>query len=116
MIASAPSEPVKPTVGAYPKAYKPGDVINDCDACPEMVVVPAGTFGMRDQYGVRFNDNAKSVRTVAIARLFAVGKYEVTFGQWDACVDEAGCNVKPSRYRRSRGGQTPGVLGDLGGC
>lgn len=40
--------PVAPAAGtgAGGDAWTPGDVFRDCDDCPEMVVVPAGTFRM----------------------------------------------------------------------
>ena len=47
----------------------PGDTFRDCPECPEMVVLPGGQFG----------------------RLFAVGVYEVTFGEWSACASDGGC-------------------------
>ena len=41
---------------------------------------------------------------VTIARPFAVGRYEVTFDEWDACVAEGGCNgYKPSDEGWGRG-------------
>ena len=42
----APATHGKPTVGIYPKALKRGDVLRDCDGCPEMVLIPAGRFMM----------------------------------------------------------------------
>ena len=51
------------------RSRKPGDTFRDCPGCPELVVVPGGYFG----------------------RPFAVGVYEVTFGEWDACVVGGGC-------------------------
>ncbi len=44
----APS-PVKPAVGVFPK--RPGEVFRDCADCPEMVVIPAGSFRMGDLSG-----------------------------------------------------------------
>ena len=32
---------------------------------------------------------------VTIARSFAVGRFEVTFAEWDACVAEGGCRHRP---------------------
>src|SRR5262245_7311799 len=55
---------------------RPGRVFRDCpDVCPEMVVVPAGSFMM----GSRERSSEGPQRTVTIARPFAVGKFEVTF-------------------------------------
>jgi formylglycine-generating enzyme required for sulfatase activity len=63
-----------------------------CPACPEMVVAPAGTFTMGSPPSEpgRYTDE-EQVR-VTIARPFAVGKFAVTFDQWDACVADRGCN------------------------
>ena len=54
----------------------------DCSDCPEMAVVPAGPYRMgsqNDQHGV------------TIGAPFAVGRYEVTFAEWDACARDGGC-------------------------
>ena len=80
--APTPS-PAQLFVGVYPKAYNPGDVFKDCEACPEMVVVPTGTFTMGDLQGSGATDE-KPVHTVTIARPFGVGTYEVTQGEWRA--------------------------------
>ena len=65
----------------------------DCDGCPEMAVVPAGSFTMgspSDEKG-RW-DNEGPQHRVRIAKPFAVGRYEVTFAEWNACLAEGGCN------------------------
>ena len=69
---------------------QPGAVIKDCEKCPELVVVPAGAFRMGDLKGGGDADEA-SVRTVTIARPFAVARYETTFAQWDACAAAGAC-------------------------
>ena len=63
-----------------------------CLFCPEMVVVPAGSFTMGSPANEpeRFKDEVQ-VR-VSIAAPFAVGRYAVTFDEWDACVADTGCN------------------------
>ena len=64
------------------RARKPGDKFQDCPGCPEMAVVPGGQFG----------------------RPFAVGVYEVTFGEWDACESGGGCGgYRPSDEGWGRG-------------
>ncbi len=58
-----------------------GKVFKDCDDCPEMVVIPAGSFDMGSNTG---DDNEKPVHHVTIGHAFAMGKTEVTQGQWKA--------------------------------
>lgn len=70
----------------------PGASIKDCPACPELVVIPAGSFqmGTADSESVREDDEGP-VRKVTFAKAFALGKYEVTFDEWEACVAERSC-------------------------
>jgi formylglycine-generating enzyme required for sulfatase activity len=63
-----------------------------CAACPEMVVAPAGTFTMGSPPSEAGHSDAEVQVRVTIARPFAVGKFAVTFDQWDACVADGGCN------------------------
>ncbi|USR39251.1 formylglycine-generating enzyme family protein [Ectopseudomonas hydrolytica] len=57
------------------------DVLTGGGMGPEMVVVPAGQFLMGDGSG-RGNDNERPQRSVAIDKPFAIGRYEVTFADW----------------------------------
>lgn len=82
-----------------PEGFQPGRVFRDCDGCPEMVVVPAGSFTM----GSPATEEGRSEdegpqREVTIGNAFAVGKHEVTFAEWEACVAGGGCtsNRSPS--------------------
>jgi formylglycine-generating enzyme required for sulfatase activity len=77
----------------FAKRYRPGENFKDCDTCPEMVAVPPGTFLMGsppDEKGR--SDGEGPPRRVTIAGAMAVGKYEVTFAEWDACRADGGCN------------------------
>ena len=67
-------------------------LLRDCDECPELVVVPAGEFlmGSPDSERGRFSEEGP-VHRVTIGEPFAVGVYEVTFEEWDACVRGGGC-------------------------
>lgn len=56
-----------------------GETFRDCRECPEMVALPAGTF----QMGETGRRNAVPVHAVALPA-FAIGKYEVTQGEWKA--------------------------------
>lgn len=68
----------------------------DCAECPEMVVVPAGRFMMGSASTEPGHDINEAPRhEVVFARPFAIGKYEVTFDEWDACVADGGCTAVP---------------------
>ena len=71
-----------------------GTTGRECDACPEMVVVPAGRFRMGDLAGGGDRDE-RPVHDVTIDDPFAVGRYKVTFAEWDACVAGGGCRHRP---------------------
>ena len=72
--------------------WEAGAVFRDCAECPEMVVVPAGEFMMGSPPSEEGRGNSEGpVHRVTIAEPFAVGKYEVTFEEWDACVSGGGC-------------------------
>jgi clan AA aspartic protease (TIGR02281 family) len=99
-----PCDGVGTLVGSERRCLKPKDSFRDCPTCPEMAVVPAGTFTMGSPANEpeRFNDEAQ-VR-VSIVAPFAVGKYAVTFDEWEACVAGGGCNgYKPSDQGWGRG-------------
>ena len=82
-----------------------GATFRDClDVCPEMVVVPAGSFMMGSPAGEEGRDADEGPqRKVTIARPFAVGKFEVTFAEWDACVAAGGCKHRPGDQDWGRG-------------
>lgn len=68
-----------------------GETFRDCVECPEMVVIPAGTFVMgspASETGRRALEGPR--RSVSIAA-FAAGKFEVTWEEWNACVAAGGC-------------------------
>ena len=59
---------------------------------PVMVVVPAGTFRMGCLRGSGCDDDELPVREVEIPTRFALSKHEITFADWDACVEAGGCD------------------------
>ena len=75
------------------RELEPGRHFRDCPQCPEMVVVPSGSFRMGSPASEeeRYEDEGP-VHGVTIPEPFAVGVYEVTFQEWDACVSGGGCN------------------------
>lgn len=81
---------------AHAQTLQPGEAFRDCDACPLMKVVPAGIFVMGPPpSGSGHFHNEGIIRTVSIANPFAVGQYEVTVDEWNACVGAGRCNKAP---------------------
>jgi formylglycine-generating enzyme required for sulfatase activity len=72
-------------------APKVGDVLRDIDIGPEMVVVPAGEFVM----GSNDADDERPPHKVSIAKPFVVGRYPITFDEWDAALAAGGVKHKP---------------------
>ena len=70
------------------QSVAPGTIIKDCADCPEMVVIPAGSFEM----GSNESADERPVHRVNVPS-FLIGKTEVTQGQWKAVM---GSN--PSRF------------------
>jgi formylglycine-generating enzyme required for sulfatase activity len=60
-----------------------------------MVAVPAGEFWMGSPDG-QGRDSERPRHKVKIANLFAVGKFEVTWDEWEACVAMRGCDGRPT--------------------
>lgn len=80
-----PPAPVAAAASAEP------EVVRDCPACPEMIILPPGGFIMGDPKGDR---SEKPAHKVSIRQPFAIGKYEVTATQWNDCVESGGCSHK----------------------
>jgi len=72
----------------------PLTAFRDCPECPEMVVLPTGSFMMgSDKATDPDHDPTEAPRhRVEIARTFAVSRFEITFDEWDSCVSQGGCN------------------------
>ena len=109
-----------PLTAAEERALKPKETFKECAECPEMVVVPAGSFMMgsppweegRDSSSASFSTLSwrKEMHShegpqsrVTIARSFAVGKFEVTFTEWDSCQAERWCLSRPDDVGWGRG-------------
>jgi len=102
LAASTQAAPLSPM---QEKALKPKDTFKECANCPEMVVVPPGSFTMASppsEPGHTADEGPQHM--VTIARPFAVGRFEVTFDEWDACAADGGCKgYKPSDEGWGRG-------------
>lgn len=76
----------------------------DCDVCPEMVVIPAGSFEMGSPANEEGREGDEGPQhKVSIPVSFSAGKFEVTFDEWDACVRQLGCDHNPGDQGWGRG-------------
>ena len=77
--------------------YQPGDEFRDSlfggGEGPLMVVIPKGNLLMGSPYSEpeRYGDEGPQVQ-VSISKPFAVGKFEITWDEWNACVADEHCN------------------------
>jgi hypothetical protein len=99
-----------------------GQSFKDCPECPEMVIAPSGSFTMGspdgktlvvplpgklainpyERFAVQLAEPERDAaegpqHDVQIAKPFVVGRFAVTFAEWDACAADGGCG----RYRPS---------------
>ncbi|MGI9435575.1 MAG: SUMF1/EgtB/PvdO family nonheme iron enzyme [Geminicoccaceae bacterium] len=63
-------------------------VFRECDLCPTMVALPEGRFRMGSETGDRAE---QPVREVSIGKPFAIGKFEITVAEWQACAAAGAC-------------------------
>ena len=90
LILTASSFQSAQTQKAKP-ALKAGQTFKECRNCPEMVVAPPGAFMMGSPADEPERRENERQHRVTIARSFAIGKTEVTWDQWEACVRDRWC-------------------------
>jgi len=93
------------------KSVAPLEMFQECDACPEMIVLPLGNFLMGGPIGDSINGlimrdgkpamaevgdpaigaDERPLHRVEIDIPIAMGRNEITYDQWMACVDDGGC-------------------------
>jgi formylglycine-generating enzyme required for sulfatase activity len=88
---ASPPQPGTPLNAAQERALKPKDTLRECADCPEMVVVPAGSFTM----GAPMNEPERSSsedpqHVVTVSKAFAVGRSHVTRDQFAVFARETG--------------------------
>ncbi len=77
-----------------------GTAFRDCDDCPELVWLPEGKFIMGE-----LSAAGSPQHVVTIGYPLAVGRFEITFAEWDACVAAGGCQRRPGDSGWGRGWQ-----------
>lgn len=82
-----PASPVEDT-----PTRVPGYTFNDCNGCPDMTVLAGGLFVMGSPANEPGRGRDEGPQREVSVSPFAMGKFEVTFAQWDACLAGGGCN------------------------
>jgi formylglycine-generating enzyme required for sulfatase activity len=103
VAASLSSRAPCPLSAAEEGALKPKEVFKECEKCPEMIVVPAGSFTMGSPSNEPEREKDEDQVRVTITKPFAVGRFAVTFDEWDQCVADGGCVSKRGRDDGLRG-------------
>src|SRR5262249_52050665 len=85
-------------------AKRNGENFRDCPECPWVVAIPKGKFLMGSPTTEAGSlDDERPQHDVSISYDLAIGKFEVTFAEWDACVAARGCTRTPRDFGRVRG-------------
>src|SRR5690606_2278315 len=80
------------TAGTDARVSRPGDTFKECRNCPEMVVLPAGTFTMGSPADEPSRRDNEAQREISFPRAFAMSATPVTWDQWEACVRDNVCD------------------------
>ncbi|WP_083841460.1 SUMF1/EgtB/PvdO family nonheme iron enzyme [Bradyrhizobium sp. STM 3843] len=94
--ALVPNTPSKPQATAE---RAPSSTLQDCAECPELVLIQPGTFAMGSTE-IPFEG---PIHDVSIRNPFYIGRYEVTYAEWDACLVDKGCTYRPDDRGLGRG-------------
>ncbi|MEO6079139.1 MAG: SUMF1/EgtB/PvdO family nonheme iron enzyme [Steroidobacteraceae bacterium] len=88
---AALAAPIAVAGQARAKAAKPGDHVKECQNCPELVVLRAGTYMMGSPSNEAERDTDEPQHRVTITRTFAIATTPVTWNQWEACIRDNWC-------------------------
>ena len=118
---------------------QPGEEFQDCEFCPQMVVIPSGSFMKGSQYNpslswkgvntpsdIRQDENGMQrapretdaayieprrfyMQRIFFENSFAVSKFEVTVGEWKHCVADGACK----NYDRNHSGKIIKILPNM---
>lgn len=81
----------------------PGTTFQECADCPDLMVIPGGSFLMGSPEDEPERSNREGPQHTVNVPVFALGLYPVTFDEWDACVADGGCSHDPDDSGYGRG-------------
>jgi formylglycine-generating enzyme required for sulfatase activity len=84
-------------VRRFELAMPAGKVLKECKECPEMVVIPNGSFRM----GSESADDEQPLHEVKVKR-FAIGKTPVTMGEWQEIMGPKVSAFHPSSFHAAQ--------------
>jgi formylglycine-generating enzyme required for sulfatase activity/class 3 adenylate cyclase len=113
--APAPQPAQTPAPQPAPIAAAPPKTFRDCPNCPEMVVIPAGSFqmgaasGENQRYEVPTTESGRDEpqHQVTFAKPFALGKFDVTRAEFAAFARATNFRARPGCMTVSNGNWTP---------
>lgn len=69
-----------------------GQTFRDCETCPELVYIAPGRFMMGPATeGMTQKARAAAEQEITVDAAFAIGRYEITFDDWERCVAAGDC-------------------------
>ena len=92
LLGLAPLESAIPQSNGVPNEPQSGDTFSECRNCPEMIVLPAGSFLMGSPENEPLRRDNEKQRRITFAQPFAMSRTPVTWDQWEACVRDAWCD------------------------
>ena len=93
--------PVRPLIG---QETQTGHRFRDCPTCPEMVVIPAGSYEMGSPASEEERDEEEGpLHRVTLAQPLAVGVYEITRGEFGRFVEATGYSTGNSCWTYESG-------------
>lgn len=98
LVTACAADPSSGLAQEESKRYADFATFSDCEGCPVMVAIPPGRFRIGDSA-----DPSGKGQEFQIRYKFAVGKFEVTIEQWDACVSDGGCRFQADDEGWGRG-------------
>ncbi|MEL6978530.1 MAG: formylglycine-generating enzyme family protein [Pseudomonadota bacterium] len=115
---AAPLAALAAAIGLEPRAHaqsldalRPGEHFTHCQFfCPEMAIIPGGSFQMGSHRTERGREADEGPRRVVEVRDFAMAITETTFNQWEACVADGFCRRIEEDFGWGRGrGRRPAI-------
>ena len=102
-VAKGTLQTLSLTLALDTSALKPKDTFRDGKHLPQMMVLAGGRFKMGSPPSEPERQDREGPQQVITITPFAIGVYEVTFKEWDACVADGGCSHRPDDEGWGRG-------------